>query len=284
MSEEKERYWSTIKHYTSDCDGYRRYILNNGNGFLARWDEFVRTLANNSSKTDTIYINDEKYPLELADEVLHLRSLSYDTLEFVETLVNVWMAQQTNGRGYPCESRGVNKFRSSIKVSELIWDVQECAEKVLDIQNFDTPYMTDEGKEKTFWLIPYITLNWYEGGYYINYTVDWDVARLGYPEQYGEIEEAVDSLQLRQELGSYEASFLKHVHGELHAKKAKEEYDKWMKRHANDEIVTEGWCRDFRQWLSLPSRLECSQSGRLWTENTLGLFPGYGYYRGDDEE
>lgn len=285
MSEEKEQYFNSIKEYSipfDDDSDYERYIWYRKDSFLARWNGLLRAFASDMPKEETICIGDKRYPLMLADEVLHLRSLSFDTLDFVETLIDVWMARQSSARDGTrgCQSRGVSKSRVAIKVDDVSNYIQDCAQKVLEIQNFNTAYMTDEGKEQTFWLIHEISLDWEDGEYYVKYAVDWDIARLGFPEQYGEIAEAWDSLKLRDECGSYDVMCLKHFHNELHSRKARAEYDKWAEKHP-DEDKEEEW--NFRGWLSHPARTNRLGAKRLWTVNTLNLYPGYGYYKGDEK-
>ena len=282
MSEEKEQYFA--KEYSipfDDDSDYERYIWHRKDSFLARWNGFLRALADDMTKGETVCIGDKRYPYVLADEVLHLRSLSFCTLNFVETLIDVWMAQQSSARSITtgCQGRGVNKYRVCVGMDDVSNYIQDCAQKVLEIQNFNTAYMTDEGKEKTFWLIPDISLDWYDGKYYVKYSVDWDVARLGFPEQYGEIAEAWDSLKLRDIYESYDVMCLKHFHNELHTTKAKEAYAEWKKKHPENEE----WETDFRGWLSLVERVERPDANKLWTVNTLNLYPGYGYYKGDEK-
>lgn len=218
---------------------YRDYINETPSSWLARWESFL--LGQARGRRDAANVEGYNYPLELVDEVMHIRKLNFEELGLLNVLVNFWMAKKDRARGET--DYGVNRSIEPLWVRLRISEIQGygvgfIAKTILKLRDDTTTALTDEEKEHTLRIIPNITLiEGDKGNTFIAYQVDWDVARLGFPEQYHEKEKAWQSIQYRFTNGLQDISSIVDAHMFVQRSRDFSEYQKFVEE--NEEYAKE---------------------------------------------
>ena len=209
---------------------YRDYINETPDSWLARWESFL--LGQTVGSHDVANIEGYNYPLELAEEVIHIRKLNYEEIGLLNVLVDFWMAKKD--RAIMETDYGVNRTIEPVWVRLKISEIQDynigfITQTILKLRDDTTTALTDEEKEHTLRIIPNITLiEGDKGNTFITYQVDWDVARLGFPEQYHEKEKAWQSIQYRFSNGLQDVDSITEAHVFVQNARDFSEYQKFV--------------------------------------------------------
>ena len=227
-------------------EGYADYVSDVPDSWLARWDSALQGLA--KAEDNAVKIGNGMYPVELANEVRHLMTLDMPELDVLNMLVTFWMAKKDSAKDET--DYGVNRTVEAIwtrigyKDIRMYGGLGFLSNTILKIRNDDTTALTDDEKENTLRVMSEaVFVEADKGNICLAYQIDWDVARLGFPEQYHEKEKAWQSIQYRFSNGLQDIDSITEAHVFVQNARDFSEYqkfvgenEKYAKELANDAL------------------------------------------------
>lgn len=212
------------------------YEKNNVGRWYTRWNETLQKLAAESDNENAEELRmcaeaEHKkaiYPFILSGEVWHIRTQSWETLRVLEFLINFWYATQPCVWKHPRTASAVSSRQVAIKLSAIAMNNEDIAKAVEGLRH-DTFGNGDEWHGDEMRLIPFariVTDN--DGEPILYYSVDWDLARLGFKDYLGEVAEAWENIKYRDQHHLIEAEEAITAVKEREKQKAKDEYQEWV--------------------------------------------------------
>ena len=228
--------------------------------WFARWNRTLLKFADESGGAETILCGEDGrekliYPAEVDAEVLHIRMQSWETLRVLEFLMNFWYATQPCVNKHPRTASAVSARQVGIKLSEIAFNNEDIV-KAVEALRHDSYNDGNEYNGEEIRLIPFariVTNN--SGEPILFYSVDWDLARLGFKDYLGEVAEAWANIQYRYIHCLWDAEQAITAVEERTKGKAKTDYQEW--------IMTD-WGKNFREYL----KDEAPRMGKDWETMT----------------
>ena len=214
--------------------------------WFARWNRTLLKLADEDGEGAETRLCGEDgrekliYPAEVFDEVLHIRMQSWETLRVLEFLMNFWYATQPCVNKHPRTVSAVSTRQVGIKLSEIAFNNEDIA-KAVEALRHDSYNNGEEYNGEEMRLIPFariVTNN--SGEPILFYTVDWDLARLGFKDYLGEVAEAWANIQYRYIHCLWDKEQAIEAAEDRAMEKAKPDYQEW--------VMTD-WGKKFRESL-----------------------------------
>lgn len=214
------------------------YERRNVGKWYERWNETLQRLAVEKGRDECLIAELRlcpeaghkvmRYPFEVADEVMHIRTQSWETLRVLEFLVNFWYATQPCVQEHPRTASAVSARQVAIKLSSIAMNNEDIAKAVEGLRH-DSFTNGDAHHGEEMRLIPFariVTDN--DGEPILYYSVDWDLARLGFKDYLGEIGEAWANIKYRFANCLHEPEEAITAVEKRNISKAKEEYEQWI--------------------------------------------------------
>ena len=215
-------------------EDYAEYVSDVPDSWLARWDSALQGLA--KAEDNAVKIGNGMYPVELANEVRHLMTLDMPELDLLNMLVTFWMAKKDSAKDET--DYGLNRTIEAIwtrigyKDIRMYGGLGFLSNTILKIRNDDTTALTDDEKENTLRVMSEaVFVEADKGNICLAYQIDWDVARLGFPEQYHEKEKAWESIQHRYQNGLGSINNIIDSHYFVQNMRDVKEYEAYVEQH-----------------------------------------------------